>query len=97
MCILRLLQRKKFVTHVKFANGSEYYCDGLHKSLNPDYATSYCLQHGVVSVDGKLIPFAYPTNRKSPNIYCHGLTNNSAINKNGKINLNTNPMNHLNN
>ena len=41
------------------------------------------MQHGVVSVDGKLIPFAYPTNTKSPKIY-------STINENGTIRLNTN-------
>ncbi|CAF5219778.1 unnamed protein product, partial [Rotaria magnacalcarata] len=64
MCILRILQRRKYIAHVKSVNGSEYYCDGLHKSLNPDYATTPCLQHGVVAVDGKLIPFAYPTNSK---------------------------------
>jgi len=97
MCILRLIQRKKFLTHVKSVNGSEYYCDGLHKNLNSDYATPSCLQHGVVSVDGKLIPFTYPTNIKSPKIYCHGLTHNSTINENRTIHLNTNPMNRLDN
>jgi hypothetical protein len=98
MCILRLLQRKRFLSHIKSVNNSEYYCDGLHKNLNPDYATSPCLQHGVVSVDGKLIPFAFPTNTKSPKIYYRGLTHNSIINENGNtICLNTNPMNHLDN
>jgi hypothetical protein len=97
MFILRLLQRKKFLSHVKSGNGSEYYCDGVHKGLNPDYATSPCLQHGVVSVDGKLIPFAYPTNPTSSKIYCHGLAHNSTINENGTIRLNTNPMNRLDN
>lgn len=83
MCLLRLLQRKKFLAHVK--------------SVNADYATSPCLQHGVVSVDGKLIPFAYPTRTKSPTIYCHGLAHNSAIHENNGIRLNTNPMTHLEN
>jgi len=94
MCLLRLLQRKKFLTHVKSNTGSDYYCDGLHKALNPEYAASPCLQHGVVSVDGKLIPFAYPTNIKSPKIYCHGLPA-THVNENGTIRLSTNPMNHL--
>ena len=80
MCILRLLQRKKFLSHVK-----------------SDYATSPCLQHGVVSVDGKLIPFTYPTDTKSPKIYCHGMTHNPTINENGTIRLSTNPMAHLEN
>lgn len=93
MCILRLLQRKKFLAHVKSVNNSEYYCDGLHQNLNPDYATSPCLQHGVVSVDGKLIPFIYPTNTKSSKIYSHGLTRN----ENNTIHLNTNPIDHLDN
>jgi hypothetical protein len=97
MCILRLLQRKKLLTHIKSVNDSEYYCDVLHKNLNPDYAGSSYLQHGVVSVDGKLIPFAYPTITRSPKIYYHGLKNNSIINENGTIHLNTNPMNHLDN
>jgi hypothetical protein len=39
----------------------------------------------VVSVDGKLIPFAYPANAKSPKIY-------QTINENGTIRLNTNPI-----
>lgn len=90
MCLLRLLQRKKFLAHVKSANG-------LHKNLNPEYATSPCLQHGVVSVDGKLIPFAYPTKTKSPTIYCRGLAHNSTIHENNGIRLNTNPMTHLEN
>ena len=86
MCLLRLLQRKKFLAHVKSVNG-------LHTNLNPEYATSPCLQHGVVSVDGKLIPFAYPTKAKSPTIYCHA----STIHENNGIRLNTNPMTHLEN
>ncbi|CAF0826168.1 unnamed protein product [Adineta steineri] len=95
MCILRLIQRKKLIAHVKSINGSGYYCDGLRKNLNPDYATtSSCLQHGVVSVDGKLIPFAYP---QSPKMYCRHLLHNSTMNENGTIHLNTNPMNQLDN
>ena len=78
-------------------NDSEYYCDGLHRNLNPDYATASFLQHGVVSVDGKLIPFAYPTNTKSPKIYCHGLPHNPTRNENNTMRLNTNPMNRLDN
>jgi hypothetical protein len=97
MCILRLLQRKKFLSHVKSSTGSEYYSDGLHKTFNPDYVTSPCLQHGVVSVDGKLIPFAYPPNTKSPQIYCRGLAHHTTVNENGTIRLNTNPMTHLDN
>ncbi|CAF2401516.1 unnamed protein product [Rotaria sp. Silwood2] len=97
MCILRLLQQKKFIAHVKSVNDSEYYCDGLHKNLNPDYAVTPCFQHGVVSVDGKLIPFACPTNTKSPKIYHHGLSHNSIINENGSIRLNINPINRLDN
>ncbi|CAF4515098.1 unnamed protein product, partial [Rotaria sp. Silwood1] len=97
MCILRLLQQKKFLAHVKSANGSEYYCDGLHKNLNPDYAATPCFQHGVVSVDGKLIPFTCPTNTTSPKIYHHGLPHNSIINENGTIRLNINPINRLDN
>jgi hypothetical protein len=97
MCILRLLQRKKFLSHVKSGTESEYYSNGLHKTFNPDYATSPCLQHGVVSVDGKLIPFVYPPNTKSPKIYCRGLSHHATINENGTIHLNTNPMTHLDN
>ena len=97
MCILRLLQRKKFLSHVKSSTGSEYYSDGLHKTFNPDYAASPCLQHGVVSVDGKLIPFAYPPSTKSPQIYCRGLAHHTTVNENGTIRLNTNPMAHLDN
>lgn len=82
------------LAHVKSVNGSAYYCDGLHKGLNPDYATTPCLQHGVVSVDGQLIPFAYP---KSPKMYCHRVLHNSTINENGTIHLNTNPMNRVDN
>lgn len=93
MCILRLFQRKKLLSHIQSVNNSDYYCDGLRQNLNPDYATSPCLQHGVVSVDGKLIPFIYPTNSKSPKIYCHPLIRN----ENPSINLNTNPMNNIDN
>ncbi|CAF1225912.1 unnamed protein product, partial [Rotaria sordida] len=102
MCILRILQRKKFIAHVKSANGSDYYCDGLHKNLNPDYATTPCLQHGVVAVDGKLIPFTYPTNTKQPilwngqNPLPHSSTGITTTD-NGTIRLNTNPMNRLEN
>lgn len=120
MCVLRILQRKKFIgksrydaeigddqpvvfsAHVKSTNGSEYYCDGLHKSLNPDYATTPCLQHGVVAVDGKLIPFAYPTNPKQAMLW-HGqapLPHSSTTmttTENGTIRLNTNPMTRLDN
>ncbi|CAF3480642.1 unnamed protein product [Rotaria sp. Silwood1] len=102
MCILRILQRKKFIAHVKSVNGSEYYCDGLHKNLNPDYATTPCLQHGVVSVDGKLIPFTYPTNPKQTilwngqNPLPHSSTGITTTD-NGTMRLNTNPMNRLDN
>lgn len=122
MCILRILQRKKFVgkcttlssiptsyssysAHVKSVNGSEYYCEGLHKTLNPDYATTPCLQHGVVAVDGKLIPFAYPTANSKQAILWNGQTHlphsstaitNTTID-NGTIRLNTNPMNRMDN
>ncbi|UJR15975.1 hypothetical protein I4U23_002894 [Adineta vaga] len=97
MCILRLLQRKKLIARVKSTNGSAYYCDGLHKPLNPDYATTPCIQHGVVSVDGKLVPFAYPTNPRSPKLYYHRIPANSTINENGTLRLNSNPMNRLDN
>ncbi|CAF1508156.1 unnamed protein product [Adineta ricciae] len=97
MCVLRLIQRKKLIAHVKSANGSAYYCDGLHKPLNPDYATTPCLQHGVVSVDGKLVPFTYPTNPRSPKLYYHRIPANSTINENGTLRLNSNPMNRLDN
>ncbi|CAF4155558.1 unnamed protein product [Rotaria socialis] len=102
MCILRILQRRKYIAHVKSVNGSEYYCDGLHKSLNPDYATTPCLQHGVVAVDGKLIPFAYPTNSKQAilwngqNALPHSSTAITSTD-NGTIRLNTNPMSRLDN
>ncbi|CAF1157581.1 unnamed protein product [Adineta steineri] len=101
MCILRIFQRKKFIAHVKSVNGSEFYCDGLHKSLNPDYATTPCLQHGVVAVDGKLIPFAYPTNSKQT-ILWNGQTaiphsSTTTTTDNGTIRLNPNPMNRLDN
>ena len=82
-------------------NGSEYYCDGLHKPLNPDYATTPCLQHGVVAVDGKLIPFAYPTtNHKQAILWTgqgplpHSSTATTTM-ENGTIRLNTNPMNRV--
>jgi hypothetical protein len=78
-------------------NGSDYYSDGVHKSLNPDYAATPCLQHAVVSVDGKLIPFAYPTNVKSPRLLWHGLPSNSNTAEHGTIRLNTNPMHRLDN
>jgi hypothetical protein len=102
MCILRIFQRKKFIAHVKSVNNSEFYCDGLHKSLNPDYATTPCLQHGVVAVDGKLIPFTYPTNSKQT-ILWNGQTplpHSSTIvttTDNGTMRLNTNPMTRLDN
>lgn len=82
---------------MKSVNGSAYYCDGLHKPLNPDYATTPCLQHGVVSVDGKLVPFAYPTNPRSPKLYYHRIPANSTINEHGTLRLNSNPMNRLDN
>jgi hypothetical protein len=103
MCILRIVQRKKFIAHVKSVNNSEFYCDGLHKSLNPDYATTPCLQHGVVSVDGKLIPFTYPTNSKQAILWNgqtplpHSSTAITTATDNGTIRLNTNPMNRLDN
>jgi hypothetical protein len=75
---------------VKSANGSEYYCDGLRKSTNPDYATTPFLQHGVVAIDGKLVPFAYP---KSQKICWNGLPHI----ENGTIRLNTNPIYRLDN
>lgn len=90
------------LAHVKSVNGSEYYCDGFHKTLNPDYATTPCLQHGVVAVDGKLIPFAYPTNQKQANhwngqnILPHSSTAITTAD-NGTMRLNTNPMNRLDN
>ena len=83
--------------HMQSVNGSEYYCDGMHKNVNPDYATTPCLQHAIVAVDGKLIPFAYPTNTKSPKIVWHGLPLNSVTSGNGTLRLNTNPINHLEN
>ncbi len=91
-----------FLAHVKSANGSEYYCDGLHKSLNPEYATTPCLQHGVVAVDGKLIPFTYPTNNPKQTILWNGQTplphtSTTTTTENGTIRLNTNPMNRLDN
>ncbi|CAF3138607.1 unnamed protein product [Rotaria socialis] len=97
MCVLRLLQQKKLIAHVKSGNASEYYCEGLHKNLNPEYATTPCFQHGVVSVDGKLIPVAYPTNAKSPKIYHHASSHNAIIDENGTIRLNINPINRLDN
>ena len=61
--------------------------------MNPDYATTPCLQHGVVAVDGKLIPFAYPTHNAKQAI----LWNNGQVIDNGTKRLNTNPMNRLDN
>ena len=84
-----------FLAHIQSKNNSEYYCDDLHKSLNSNYATTSCLQHGVISADGQLIPFTYSTNAKSPKISCRGLTHNSITNENNTIHLSTNPMNHL--
>ncbi|CAF4591733.1 unnamed protein product, partial [Rotaria magnacalcarata] len=61
-----------------------------------------CLQHGVVAVDGKLIPFAYPTNSKQAlrwngqNALPHSSTAVTSSD-NGTIRLNTNPMNRLDN
>lgn len=70
----------------------------MHKTMNPDYATTPCLQHGVVSVDGKLIPFAYPTNSKQPLLWHgKGLLPHSSTTmttaENGTMRVNTNPMN----
>lgn len=137
MCILRILQQRKFkgkftfylyyeflyknfhwnlscyydkksnrfyliLAHVKSVNGSEYYCDGLHKTINPDYATTPCLQHGVVAVDGKLIPFTYPTNPKQPllwngqNQLPHSTTTVTST-ENGTMRLSANPMNRVDN
>ncbi|CAF1666400.1 unnamed protein product, partial [Adineta ricciae] len=101
MCLLRIFQRKKFLAHMKSVNGSEFYCDGLHKTLNPDYATTPCLQHGVVAVDGKLIPFAYPTNSK-PTMLWNGQpplphSSTTTTTDNGTMRLNPNPMNRLDN
>ncbi len=96
------LNNSFFLAHVKSVNDSEFYCDGLHKGLNPDYATTPCLQHGVVAVDGKLIPFAYPTNPKQA-ILWNGKTplphSSTVITTadNGTMRLNTNPMNRLDN
>jgi hypothetical protein len=90
------------VAHVKTVNSSDYYCDGLHKTFNPEYATTPCLQHGVVSVDGKLIPFAYPTNSKQTMLW-HGQTvlphssTTMTTTDNETIRLNANPMNRLDN
>ena len=86
---------------MKSVNGSEFYCDGLHKPLNPEYATTPCLQHGVVAVDGKLIPFAYPTNTK-PTILWNGQpplphSSTTTTTDNGTMRLNSNPMNRLDN
>lgn len=68
----------------------------MQKSLNPDYPTSPCLQHAVVSVDGKLIPFAYPSALKSPKLcWPPGVPGNSADTEPGTMRLNTNPMHHL--
>ena len=84
------------VDHIQSVNGSDYYCDGVHKSVNADYAATPCMQHAVVSVDGKLIPFAYPTNVKSPKLFWQGrATGNSTTTDNGTIRLNTNPMHRL--
>lgn len=82
-------------------NGSEFYCDGMHKTLNPDYATTPCLQHGVVAVDGKLIPFAYPTNSKQailwngPPPLPHSSTAITTTTENGTMRLNPNPMSRI--
>ena len=91
------------LAHVKSVNGSEYYCEGLHKTLNPEYATTPCLQHGVVAVDGKLIPFAYPTGNSKQAILWNGQTHlphsstegKTTTMENGTIRLNTNPMNRV--
>lgn len=91
------------LAHVKSVNGSEYYCEGLHKTLNPDYATTPCLQHGVVAVDGKLIPFAYPTGNSKQAILWNGQTHlphsstgmTSTTLENGTMRLNANPLNRI--
>ena len=91
-----------FLAHVKTVNDSEFYCDGLRKNLNPDYATTPCLQHGVVAVDGKLIPFAYPTNPKQALLWNrqNALPHTSTAittTENGIMHLNANPINDLDN
>lgn len=54
------------------------------------------MQHAVVSVDGKLIPFAYATNVKSSKLFWQGRTTaNPSTTDNGTIRLNTNPMHRL--
>lgn len=86
-----------FLGHMKPSNVSEYYSDGLRKTLNPDYAPTPCFQHAVVSVDGKLIPFACPSVTKSPKLYHHILPHDATVNENGTIRFNINPMSHLDN
>ena len=81
---------------MRSVNGSDYYGDGMHKSLNPDYPTSPCLQHAVVAIDGKLIPFACPPPVKSPKLYWPPVlsTNPTAV-ETGTLRLNANPMSQL--
>ena len=81
------------LAHMQSVNGSDYYCDGIHKNVNPDYATTPCLQHAIVAVDGKLIPFTYPTKTKSPKPFWPGNGPNSVPIENGTMRLSTNPIN----
>lgn len=83
------------LAHMQSVNSSDYYCEGIQKNLNPDYATTPCLQHAIVAVDGKLIPFTYPTNPKSPKPFWPNVSMNGTNIENGTMRLNTNPINRL--
>ena len=92
MCVLRFIQRKKLISRFSrqiFARDVRSSLDHMQSVNGSDYAATPCLQHAVVSVDGKLIPFAYPTNVKAPKSLCHGRP------ENGTIRLNANPLHRL--
>ncbi|CAF0794767.1 unnamed protein product [Didymodactylos carnosus] len=98
MCGIRYRQHKKFVAHVKSANGSAFYEDAIQKGLNPaNYALTPTLTHGVVAVDGKLIPFAYPSSHNNQHIVWNNPTQSNIITSNGTIDtaaihINSNPL-----
>ena len=81
-----------YLAQIKSTNGSEYYGDGLQKGINSDYATTPCCRHAFVSVDGQLVPLAYPTLPKSPKLCYNSLSPNSNINDNSTMRLHTNPI-----
>ncbi|CAF1013099.1 unnamed protein product, partial [Didymodactylos carnosus] len=98
MCGIRYRQHKKFVSHVKSTNGSAFYEDAIRKGLNPaDYALTPSLTHGVVAVDGKLIPFTYPSSNNNQHIVWHNSNQSNIITPNcvmdsAAMHINTNPL-----